>query len=345
MAMDKRPAAAQSRAGVSLLHLTPNLQFVLRHCGTLLLHSILRLAIMTDIYATSTSSRKTYIWAIPIIVLVFTFGGQILALLPAKYLNLVSRENIETYPYVLYLVIGSFTVVACIFALWIRFFERDNFASVGFVTTAKPVRHYLLGMLSAAFMSGLTVGVVVLLGGYVEEQTFTIDLRDLIPILVLLFAFILQSATEEFVFRGWMMGRIAARFGIAAGVIANSALFALMHFDLDAPDSVSTAYTLMLAGSAFMFAVFLSLLAIKEKSIWGACAWHAVWNWSFITCFGLPTTGLDLGLTPLLVDLMPVADVSLWITGDVYGPEGSIMCLGVISIASIWLMYSIKKRG
>ena len=299
---------------------------------------------MTHLYSPSSAARKTYIWAIPILVIVFTLGGQILALLPAKHLNLIAKENIETYPHILYLIIGSFTAVAIIFALWIRFFERSDFASVGFDTSASPRRHYLLGMLTAALMSGAVIIGVLVLGGYVVERPNAITAGALVPILVLLFAFALQSATEEFVFRGWMMGRIAERYGVAVGVIANSALFTLMHFDVDAPETVTTSYTIMLAASSFLFAVFLSLLAVKEKSIWGACAWHAIWNWSFITWFGLPTTGLDLGLTPLLVDLMPVQGASVWLTGGDEGPEGSMVCLVVLLLASLWLLLRMRRN-
>jgi hypothetical protein len=96
---------------------------------------------LAQIYAPSTATRKTWIWAIPIIVVVFTFGGQILALLPAKTLNLITRENVETYPHILYLIIGSFTVVACIFALWIRYFEKGNFASVGFAHRSDAMKY------------------------------------------------------------------------------------------------------------------------------------------------------------------------------------------------------------
>ena len=300
---------------------------------------------LTQIYAPSTATRKTWIWAIPIIVLVFTFGGQIIALLPAKSLNLITRENIETYPRILYLIIGSFTVVACIFALWIRYFEKGNFASVGFTLGSHAMKYSVTGILLAVLMSCSTVAVVALLGGYVEEHQASFNPGDLIPVLVLLFAFILQSSTEEFVFRGWMMARLAERYGVGVGVVGNSALFALMHFDAEAFESVTVLYTVMLAAFAFLFAVFLSLLALKQRSIWGACAWHAIWNWSFITWFGLPTTGLDLGLEPLLVDLMSVQDASMWLTGGDYGPEGSVISLVVLIIASLWLAVRISQNN
>ena len=152
---------------------------------------------MTHLYSPSNAARKTTIWAIPILVIVFTLGGQILALLPAKHLNLISKENIETYPHILYLITGSFTAVAIIFALWIRFFERRDFASVGFVTSASPRRHYLLGMLTAALMSGAIVLGVVIMGGYVVKRPNAITAGALVPIAVLLFAFALQSATKN----------------------------------------------------------------------------------------------------------------------------------------------------
>jgi hypothetical protein len=35
----------------------------------------------------------------------------------------------------------------------------------------------------------------------------------------------------------------------------------------------------------------------------------------FITCFGLPTTGVDLGLAPLFADYLPAPDAPFWLTG------------------------------
>ena len=285
--------------------------------------------------------RTTWIWAVPVLVFGIFIVGQLSILLPADALGLVSRETIETYPTVLYLIIGTFTMVALLFILWIKYFEGRSLASVGLVFNRLAKTLYIRGYAIGLLMGIVVVGGVLLLGGYGPETGADSKPRDLIPILILMIAFIVQSGTEEMVFRGWMMSRISARFGLWAGIIGNSILFTLMHVEFDSLDTTPLTMIVLFNLMTFVFSVFLSLLVIREKSIWGACAWHAAWNWIFITWFALPTTGIELGLTPLISDLAPVEGAPEWLTGGMTGPEGSILTLIVLTLGCLILL----RRG
>ncbi len=289
--------------------------------------------------------RRTWIWAVPVLVFLFFILGQILALLPTKILGLSSRETIETYPTILYLIIGAFAMTAVIFTLWLRFFERRSLASVGLGFSTDARRNYLLGFGLGLLMAASVVYCVRLLGGYVVEADVSLGLQDLLPIFILMFAFMLQSGTEELIFRGWMLGRIAARYGLWAGVIGNSVLFTLMHVDTEALAASGPSGPALFVALTMLFSVFLSLLAIRERSIWGAAAWHAAWNWMFITWFGLPTTGIELNLAPLINDLAPVADAAVWLTGGTDGPEGSVFTPIVLAIGCLWLFRSLRRQS
>ena len=301
----------------------------------------------TDLYeGLADGQRRTWLWAVPVLVFVFMIGGQILTLLPAKVSGLITRENVETYPQVLFLIIGSFAMVALIFVLWIRFFERRPLSSAGLSVDSRSSRNYALGFAYGLVMAASVVGVVWMLGGYAIESKNSLRASDLVPIVILLFAFILQSGTEEFVFRGWMMGRIAERWGLWAGVIGTSVLFSLLHVDVAALSALGASGIAIFAFGTMLFSIFLSLLAIQEKSVWGAAAWHAAWNWMFITWFGLPTTGIELGLAPLAVDLIATPDAAVWLTGGTDGPEGSFMTPVVLALACVVLVVtSAKARG
>lgn len=301
----------------------------------------------TELFGSITEGqRRTWLWAVPVLVVVFMIGGQILTLLPAKLLGLITRENVETYPQVLFLIIGSFAMVALIFVLWIRLFERRPLASAGLALDDNSSKNYARGFLYGLLMAASVVAVVWMLGGYAIESEGRLGAADLVPIFVLLFAFVLQSGTEEFVFRGWMMGRIAERWGLWAGVIGNSVVFSLMHLDSDALAALGASGIAIFAFGTMLFSIFLSLLAIREKSIWGAAAWHAAWNWMFITWFGLPTTGIELGLAPLATDLMATPEAAVWLTGGTDGPEGSFMTPVVLALACLVLVAtSARARG
>lgn len=292
--------------------------------------------------------RRTWAWATLILVPLFFLSGQILYLLPAKLLGYLTAENVETYPYVLNLIMGAFAAVACIFILWIKVFEKRNLASAGLGTREGWVLRYLWGFAFGLLMATSVVLGIRVLGGYSIEAEIVITAADLVPIAVLLFAFVLQAGTEEFVFRGWMMGRLAERYGLWAGVIGNSLIFTLMHIDVDNTAALGLRGIAIFTSTTFLFAVFLSLLVIRERSIWGAAGWHASWNWMFITCFGLPTTGIDLGLKPLLADYMPAPDAPFWLTGGADGPEGSVftpIILAVGCLIVVWMMRNRKVRS
>jgi len=287
--------------------------------------------------------RRTWILAVPVLAFAFFILGQILTLLPAKIFGLANRETIETYPTILFLIIGAFGTTALIFAAWLRFFERRSWASVGLESGQDTRRNYLLGFGFGLLMAASVVYVVRFLGGYVIEAEVNLQLRDLAPILIMMIAFMLQSGVEELIFRGWMLGRIAARYGLWAGVIGNSVLFTLMHFNSDV-STLGLSGTFLFIAATLLFSVFLSLLVIKEKSIWGAAAWHAAWNWMFITWFGLPTTGIELNLVPLVSDLMPTPEAAVWLTGGTDGPEGSILTPIILALGCVWLVRSLRRN-
>lgn len=289
--------------------------------------------------------RRTWAWATLILVPVFILGGQILFLLPAKLLGYITAENVETYPFVLNLIIGAFAAAACIFIIWIKAFERRSLASAGLGADKGWVRRYLWGFAFGLLMATSVVLGIRVLGGYSIEAEVVLTAADLLPIAVLLFAFVLQAGTEEFIFRGWMMGRIAERYGVWAGVIGNSLLFTLMHVDVDNTAALGFKGIAIFTSTTLLFAIFLSLLVIRERSIWGAAGWHASWNWMFITCFGLPTTGIDLGLKPLLANYMPAPGAPFWLTGGSDGPEGSVLTPIILAVGTLALVRILKTRG
>lgn len=290
-----------------------------------------------------TEFRRTWIWAVPFLVILMFIAGQLLVMLPADALGWVTRETVETYPTVLFLIAGSFAMVAVLFTAWIKLFERRSLASVGLI-----LNHQSKVIFAGGYATGLLMGVAVvfsvfLFGGYGLEPDTGDRSRDYLPIFLLMLAFILQSGTEEMIFRGWMMGRIAERYGIWAGVLGNSLLFTLMHVELGDIETTPLLMTAIFTLTTFLFALFLSLLVVRQKSILGASAWHAAWNWIFITWFGLPTTGIELGLSPLLTDLSPIEGKAEWLTGGMAGPEGSVMTLLVLGAACVYLVWIYRE--
>lgn len=287
--------------------------------------------------------RRTWAWATPVLTFTLFIGGQILSILPVKFLGLITKENVEVYPYFLYFLTVSFMTSAVLLWLWIKWFERSNLESVGLQFNSQSWRRYARG-----FALGLAFGIVIIagilaFGGYERESTYVFEPAYLVPILLLMFGFMIQSGVEELIFRGWMLSRIAARYGVWAGVIGNSLVFSAMHLNPGDMSQLSPLMIVMFTLTTFLFSIFLSLYVVREGSIWGACAWHASWNWIFITWFGLPTTGIPLDVKPLVMDLQAVDGAPEWLTGGFMGPEDSIVTASVLALACVSMLYKVIK--
>ena len=83
------------------------------------------------------------------------------------------------------------------------------------------------------------------------------------------------GVAEELFFRGYVQRRLVRRFGPVAGVVAAAALFGLFHFDPQ-----HSAY-------AFVFGMFVGMVALWTGSTWPAIGLHAVNNAASILFVGL----------------------------------------------------------
>lgn len=293
---------------------------------------------------TLAGGRRTWPWAVPFLLVLFFFAGQIVAIVPAIESGWIAEDEIETYPNILYMLFVVFGTVMLPLMLWLRLFERRSWQSVGMLSAngqkGKFGRGFGLGLL----MATLSVVGIWLLGGYGLETQDSIGAARFGPILLLAAGFVIQSSVEEIFFRGWMLSRMTERYGFMVGIFSNAVLFTLMHAGVGGGEQfILTEFALFFV-MTMAFSIFLSLLVVRQGSVWGACAWHAAWNWSFITWFGLPTTGIALNIKPLFVDLQIAEGASDWLTGGAIGPENSAVTALFLVLGCLLLARGLKLR-
>ena len=142
---------------------------------------------------------------------------------------------------------------------------------------------------------------------------------SLVPIVLLLFTFALQSSVEELLFRGWLLSVLAKKFNVPIAVVVSSALFSLLHFN-------PRAHWLVSVGT-FLFGLFACAWVLRTRSVLGIMGWHAGWNWLLAVGFGLPLTGIDVGTSGVVRWTCNRSDAD-WLTGGPQGPEASVVCFG-----------------
>jgi len=245
-----------------------------------------------------------------------------------ELLRALSQSLYQTYLMPLYMLVG-FALAAFLLMLWVRCVEVRPFHSIGFTTeTALP------GIVLGIVLALLLTTVVMLsfaLGGMLQPRVAapgTVGVAALGGVLFLALAFTVQSSAEEMIYRGWLMNVLAFRHGVPVGIIVNMTLFALAH-------SQNNGFGVLAAGNLLLFALFLSLLALRTGSLWASCAWHATWNWTIANIWGVAISGEppDGGSLMAWTTTGPV----LWTGGD-WGPEGGLITTIVLASGSLFLL-------
>jgi membrane protease YdiL (CAAX protease family) len=225
-----------------------------------------------------------------------------------------------------------FGLLLVVLLAWVRFVERRSTASIG-LTGAHRVGSFLRGHAVGAVSILAIVAVIWLAGGFSTAAARAWSSPTaLLSIAALLPCFALQSSVEELVFRGWLLSVLSKKFNVAVGVLLSSALFALVHLGRDQRPLVTV--------SNLLFGVFCCCWALRSRSVVGVMGWHSGWNWLLAVGFGLPLTGIDVGIPSVLAELTPAGADRL--TGGAEGPEGSVVCVAYFLGGSAWLL---RRRG
>jgi membrane protease YdiL (CAAX protease family) len=273
----------------------------------------------------------------PFLALVFIIATALPGdMLISKFVNISPEGNPMDPAALVAFTLVPFGFLLLLLLAWVRFVERRSLASIG-IRGEHKLREFLRG--HAFGLAGLfAVVMIIWMAGGLEltavAPAFT-QPGSLVPIVLLLFTFALQSSVEELVIRGWLMSVLAKKFNVPIAVVVSSALFSLLHFS-------PRAHWLVSVGT-ILFGLFACAWVLRARSVLGIMGWHAGWNWLLAIGFGLPLTGIDVGIPALLLDLQPVgAD---WLTGGPQGPEASVVCFGYFVLGIVLLRFQPGKAS
>lgn len=223
------------------------------------------------------------------------------------------------------------TAVTCVLtALYCKLFEKRSFRSIG-LQKKNSFKHYLIGLLLGGIIICITITVDFLVGGLkIEGISDGFNGTTILFIVIYFVGFMFQGASEEIMFRGFLMTDIARKNKITIAIITSSLIFSLMHI-------FNPGITIFELISIFLMGIFLSLYIICFDNIWGACAIHTIWNFVQVNIVGINT------------DLLKITD-SVFKTSDITDTGVFHIIDGIIGIAffviaiCLLLLY-MKKHG
>jgi membrane protease YdiL (CAAX protease family) len=280
----------------------------------------------------AAGARVTPVWATPSAQL----GMHIVAVVPALFvavaiavpLMLASGEPVSTDGAVppnielvtlLTAVAIQFPVWVLFVILWARGVERRSLASIG-LRGPSPLKKYSIG-----FAVGVGVAIALALASSLVAPEAAVDFDTfepgrilqadwLLTMLGVTLLFLMQGASEEVAFRGWMLSSVTLRRGLLAGVIVNVAVFAPLHIQLFRGDAIEVGA--------------LALAALLVVTFWG---WLGRWGLigSLIVC------GLGLLLVPWSLSAGDLA----------FGVVGIAAIAGVGTFMSLWAISERSVAG
>lgn len=249
-----------------------------------------------------------------------------------EFMSRLNNIMMEPHNFKMMLLSTGFGTIVVL--LWCRLVEGRKLRTLGFVKKHALVQ-YLVGMAVGMLVFSAVVGLSVLLGGLQFEGfegKFTGGL------LLVFIGYLIQGMSEEVLCRGYMMTSTLRNHNFWWAVGINSVLFGVMHVG-NRGFSVLAMLNLVLCG------IQLSLYVLRTGNLWGACAFHSIWNFAQGNFYGLPVSGMNSGDSVFRMSLKGSSIVN----GGSFGIEASIATTIVLSLVIVILLFVpnpfAKKTG
>ena len=288
----------------------------------------------------SSKNKKklpNFIWAI-ILSLIFMYGGSLMGSLATVPLFLALR-NIPLFfnnkdLLSLLITLFSFAFISLLVFFRVKVIEKRSFSSIGF-NKNNWLKKYSLGFLIGLAMMSIIV-LILFPFGYITVEKNPIQpvgISAIASVLVILFGWIIQGATEEIVTRGWLLNVLSTKYNIGVGLLISSTLFGLMHLTNPNVNYIAVI-NIILVG------LFYGLYVIKTNDLWAVCGMHSAWNFAQGNIFGFKVSGLDVSVGSLMGLNLVGSD---FVTGGIFGPEAGITATFIL-LASIGILLFIDKK-
>jgi CAAX protease family protein len=220
------------------------------------------------------------------------------------------------------LLLGFYTILT-------RSLEGRPLASVGFAFHPRWKNELATGLIAGTVMILAVAGAESLLGVARFSLAPEPEAKTVLAGILLFLLLMVAAADEELVFRGYPFQRLVEVAGPVLAVAAVSALFGAAHLRNPFQNWISTLNTVLVG-------VLLAICYLRTRALWLPLGIHFAWNFVQGYILGLPVSGVAFPHGVLQAKISG----PFWLTGGAYGPEGSILCLGVIAAGTAYFFVS-----
>lgn len=195
------------------------------------------------------------------------------------------------------------------------------------------VRRGLATFLIGAAVGALLMGAVYLILWGLGMARFSVS-AGLDGLTVAVVYHLATAMGEELLFRAVLLRIVEAATGTAVAIGISAAIFGLLH----AANPGATPFAI--AALTIEFGIMLALAYVLTRNIWLAVGVHMSWNFTQGYVFGVEVSGVSQPYS-MLKTALSGPDL---LTGGSFGPEASILSLGVSAVASVVLVVLILRK-
>ncbi|GAB5351214.1 CPBP family intramembrane glutamic endopeptidase [Qipengyuania sp. 483] len=191
-------------------------------------------------------------------------------------------------------------------------------------------RDFFVGLLFAAVLMSLMVGIAALLGAYrIDGWGGSTSF-----LMLLLMAGFQAAFFEEILFRGVIFRFLEEFFGSWIALLISALVFGLVHW--------SNPNGTLLAGLAIALeaGILLGAAYMLTRNLWLAIGLH--WGWNVVQGYIWDVSVSGIAVDGL-VDAKPVGDPL--ISGGAFGLEASAIAMVVATATGIWLLVKAARIG
>ncbi|MDO4166662.1 MAG: CPBP family intramembrane metalloprotease [Eubacteriales bacterium] len=228
----------------------------------------------------------------------------------------------------------GFMIFLLVTIVYYIFIEKRDLKSLGY---SQRVTDYFLGGAIAVFLLGIIISLCCITNAMswvgVKEDI------DIIYFLGLWIGFMIQSAAEETMCRGFLLQALRKRTATPIAIFVSTTAFALPHFPTLWEGEIK--YAVIGIINLYLISIIFSLLVLFRLNLWIACGLHSIWNFILYGVMGLSLSGSEINSDGIIKLETNAENI---INGGIYGIESSIITTVILGIVSILFMKHWRDR-
>lgn len=281
---------------------------------------------------TKKAKRLEHFVFVVIVAVLLTFSSLIGEILNTVLTQIFPQITGTAFGSSLSLVLGFLPSIIFVL-LWVKYFQKRKISSLGLYKKG-ALKQYLLGSGIGILMFSSIMVVLYATGNASIEKVY--GMSALFGILVLMPGWMIQTASEEIVSRGYLFSTISAKHNIYLAGFLSAALFTALHLMNPGVSEIAVI-------NIFLVGILFCLTVVYHQNLWVAFGIHFTWNFFQGTFYGLPVSGVNINSAQLVSTKLNPAGNTL-LTGGSFGPEAGILATIVIVFVSGIYLYLIQKN-